>query len=261
MTYRAVRILQEVDLIAAEDTRHSKILLQHYGIKTKLISAHAFNETERVTTFLERLKNGESIALISDAGTPLISDPGALLVKKMREADIKVVPIPGACALIAALCASGLSTERFIFEGFLSTKSAKRLERLKILSEEHRTIIFYEAPHRILKLMTEMASLFDGGRQVVLAKELTKKFETFFSGTAKEACDWLRENEVRQKGEFVVLVSGICTDKEEILPKETLHILEVLLTELSVKQASELTAKITGHKKNLIYSIALKQEH
>ena len=259
MTYRAVNVLKQVDLIAAEDTRYSKILMQHYGIKTKLISAHEFNEAKRVAFFLERLRNGESIALISDAGTPLISDPGVLLVKEMREAGVDVVPIPGACALIAALCAAGLPTDKFIFEGFLSAKSAKRLERLKILWEDERTIIFYEAPHRILKLMTEIGVVFEETRQIVLAKELTKTFETFFSGTAKEICFWLQEDDRRQKGEFVVLVSGACKDKkEEILSKETLRVLDILLSELSVKKASELTARITGDKKNLIYKTALE---
>jgi 16S rRNA (cytidine1402-2'-O)-methyltransferase len=259
MTYRAVNILKKVDLIAAEDTRYSKILMQHYGIKTKLISAHEFNEAKRVAFFLERLKNGESIALISDAGTPLISDPGVLLVKEMREAGADVVPVPGACALIAALCAAGLPTDKFIFEGFLSAKSAKRLERLKILCEDERTIIFYEAPHRILKLMREIDVVFEETRQIVLAKELTKTFETFFSGTAKEICFWLQEDDRRQKGEFVVLVGGACKDnKEEILSKETLRVLDILLSELSVKKASELAAKITGDKKNLIYQAALE---
>lgn len=258
ITYRAVDVLKQVDLIAAEDTRHSKILLQHYGIRTKLISTHAFNEAKRVALFLERLKQGESIALISDAGTPLISDPGALLVKKIRDEGISVVPIPGACAFITALCAAGLPTDRFIFEGFLSTKSAPRLEKLKALSEDTRTIIFYEAPHRILKLIAEMGSVFENTRQMVLAKELTKTFETFFSGTAKEVYAWLQEDEVRQKGEFVVLVEGCNKNKtEEMLPKETLRVLEILLSALSVKQASELTAKITGDKKNLIYKTAL----
>jgi 16S rRNA (cytidine1402-2'-O)-methyltransferase len=260
ITYRAVKILQQVDLIAAEDTRHSKTLLQHYGITTQLISLHEFNEVKQTFSLLQRLQKGEDLALISDAGTPLISDPGAILVAQLRDVGVNVVPIPGPCALVAALSAAGLPTEHFIFEGFLSAKSTKRLAQLKELLSEQRTMVFYEAPHRIMDFIKDIEVVFGKERKVVLAKELTKSYEAFVSGASPEIISWLQQDERRQKGEFVVLLKGAENDKQQQeISQKTSDILDLLLPELSVKKASELTAKITGEKKNIIYKAALEK--
>ncbi len=251
ITLRALRILREVDLIAAEDTRHSKLLLQHYDINTPLISLHEFNQAKRSPLLIERLMRGESIALISDAGTPLISDPGYLLVQAVQAAGIRIVPIPGACAAITALCASGLPAENFIFHGFLPTKPLERKRTLQQLSGDPRTLIFYEAPHRILNCLDEIIAVMGVEREVALARELTKTFETLFRGTAQQAYDWLQQDTNHQRGEFVVLVHGVCLqqDKTEISP-EALRVLDILSKEVSLKQAIALTAQITGVRKN-----------
>lgn len=261
ITYRAIKILQKVDLIAVEDTRHAMILLQHYHIKKELISLHDMNEIKRIPTLLTYLKDGKDVALISDAGTPLISDPGGLLVKRMRSEGINVVPIPGPCAAIAAICASGLSTDRFVFEGFLSNKNSKRIERLEQLSNEERTLIIYEAPHRILKLIEEIKIVFGMERQLVLVKELTKTFETFVSGIPEEIYLWLQADERRQKGEFVVLIEGATRAPDSMeISQEALHMLKILLKTLSVKQAVAIVAEVTGFKKNILYKLALEQK-
>jgi len=258
ITLRAIETLNQVDCIAAEDTRHSKKLLAHFNIKKPMLSLHDYNENERSKILLQRLKKGENIALISDAGTPLISDPGLQLVKMVREAEIKVVPIPGACAAITALSASGLPTDKFIFEGFLSTKSTARKQRLAKLITEPRTIIFYEAPHRVIKLIGELADIFGGDRLAVIARELTKKFETIYSAKLDEIKTWLLSDINQQKGEFVILLHGIEKKLGAEQAVDPLQILKTLLTELPVKQAASLTAKITGENKNKLYKIALK---
>jgi len=252
ITLRALRLLREVDLIAAEDTRHSKILLQHYDINTPLISLHSFNETQRTPQLLARLKQGENIALITDAGTPLISDPGYGLVKAVRIVGIQVIPLPGACAAITALCASGLPTDRFVFEGFFPAKSSERKKHLASLQHETRTSIFYEAPHRIVECVENIVSVLGADREIVLAKELTKTFETFFCGTAGEALQWLEVDVNHTRGEFVVLISGMVELKKSEISENTLHILKILSEELPHSQAVELTARITGEKKNAL---------
>ncbi len=254
ISFRAVNILQEVALIAAEDTRHSAFLLNHYQIQTPLISLHKFNESKRVDLFLEYLQQGKSIALISDAGTPLISDPGAFLVTQLQAARITIVPVPGCCALIAALSASGLPTDHFVFEGFLPAKPAERRKCLAALCAETRTLIFYEAPHRILASVEDLAAVFGADRPIVLAKELTKTFETFWHGGAGDALTWLTSNPAHQKGEFVVLVQGAKIVQTEAINPEALRILDILSSELPLKQAAALTAKITGEKKNRLYA-------
>lgn len=259
ITLRALRILREVDLIAAEDTRHSKLFLQHHGIQTPLISLHEFNEVARASHLIERMQKGERIALISDAGTPLISDPGYVLVKAVREAGITVVPIPGACALITALCASGLPTDRFIFEGFFPSKKSERESCLASLQQESRTLIFYEAPHRIVSCIESIIAVLGADRYVVLAKELTKTFEFFVEGTAQSAMDWLLGDPLHCKGEFVVLIHGAVFEKSEAVSVEALRILKLLSEELSPKQAVELTAKITGEKKNALKEILFSE--
>lgn len=257
ITFRAVSILSTVNLIAAEDTRHSKHLLNHYQIKTPIISLHEFNEVKRSNVLLERLQHGESIALISDAGTPLISDPGYRLVKTIKEAGIQVSPIPGACAFVAALSASGLATDNFVFEGFLSAKNTERKNQLGFLLSETRTIILYESPHRIVKLLQDIDEIFPSDRKIVLAKELTKTMENFISGNAKEILQWLETDEKHQKGEFAIIVEGAVSQVQSS-KIEIEKLLKILGEEMSLAKAVTLAAKITGEKKNSIYQLALK---
>lgn len=258
ISQRAIEVLQAVNCIAAEDTRHSKHLLQHLGISTPLISLHEHNEHLRANQLIERLRQGESIALISDAGTPLISDPGYVLVKDVKDANLSVVPIPGPCALIAALCASGLPTDRFVFEGFLPSKPKLRKQHLESLQSETRTLIFYEAPHRILESIKTLHDVFGADRQMVLARELTKKFETIQSGKISDIMNWVSHDENQQRGEMIILVEGAkavpVSDNQVSYDK----ILTILLENLPLKQASEITAKITGERKNDVYTRALE---
>ncbi len=252
---RGIETLQNVDQIAAEDTRHSQKLLKHFGITTPLISLHEHNETASSSILLDCLKKNQSVALISDAGTPLINDPGYRLVKLARQHEIPVIPIPGSCALITALCASGLACDRFIFEGFLPGKGIARQKKLLDFIYETRTIIFYEAPHRILELIDDMLIVFGPKRYVVLARELTKTFETIHGDNLEQLKAWLNSDKNQQKGEFVVLVEGAkFLARHEI---DTQRILGILLDELPIKQATSLAAKITHEKKNKLYALAL----
>ncbi|HCC82721.1 MAG TPA: 16S rRNA (cytidine(1402)-2'-O)-methyltransferase [Methylophaga sp.] len=254
---RAIEVLSSVDVIAAEDTRHSKYLLQHHGIETSTISLHEHNEQQRSELLLSRIAAGESIALISDAGTPLISDPGYRLVNMAREQGIKVIPIPGACAVIAALSASGLSAERFAFEGFLPPKSTARLQALKSLANEPRTLIFYESPKRMVASLQDMLTVFGGDRKACLARELTKMFETIVTLPRAELVDVVINDANHQKGEIVLLVEGqaAVVDSDEA---EEVRVLQILLDEVSLKQAAAITASILGIKKNKAYEMALK---
>lgn len=261
MTARALRVLREVALIAAEDTRHSMRLLQHFGIDTPLVACHEHNERDQGGRLVERLLAGDSLALISDAGTPLISDPGYHLVRNARAAGVPVVPVPGSCALIAALSAAGLPSDRFIFEGFLPARSSGRRQRLQALLEESRTLIFYEAPHRLLESLEDMRELFGGGRQVVLARELTKAFETIKGAPLDELCDWVAGDANQQRGECVLLVEGWqAAPGEEAVSAEALRVLDLLLAELPLKRAAALAAEITGVRKNLLYQAALERQ-
>jgi 16S rRNA (cytidine1402-2'-O)-methyltransferase len=259
ITLRAIEILKTVDVIAAEDTRHSASLLQQYAIAKPLLSLHDHNENERVSQLLQQLQSGKTIALISDAGTPLISDPGYQLVRQARIQGIKVVPIPGACAVIAALSASGLAADRFTFEGFLPAKSQARLQRLMQLKNESRTMIFYEAPHRILTLLQDFQKVFGEEREAVLARELTKMFETIRLGKLEELTEWVAGDLNQQRGELVVLLAGKAEKSvEEIVSVEV--VLAELLKELPLKKAVEITVKITGEKKNTVYEKALQMK-
>lgn len=258
---RALRVLREVSLIAAEDTRHSVRLLQHFGIDTPLAACHDHNEREEGGRFLARLQAGEDVALISDAGTPLISDPGYHLVRRVRAAGIAVVPVPGPSALIAALSAAGLPSDRFIFEGFLPAKPAGRRSRLESVKEEPRTLIFYEAPHRILECLEDMVSIFGGERQAVLARELTKTFETLKGSPLAALRDWVASDSNQQRGECVLLVAGWQTPEgEDAISGEALRVLDLLLAELPLKRAAALAAEITGVRKNLLYQAALERQ-
>jgi 16S rRNA (cytidine1402-2'-O)-methyltransferase len=260
MVPRAIETLQTVKLIAAEDTRHSAHLLNHFGIKTPCVAYHDHSDESRIEQILARLQSGDSVALISDAGTPLVSDPGYRLVKKAREAGIKVIPVPGACALIAALSASGLASDRFSFEGFLPAKQQARLTQLQTLQQETRTLIFYEAPHRVLETLQDMQSVFGNERQAVIAREITKTFETIQGDQLSQLVEWVAADSNQQRGEIVLLVEGSNKIQSTEITAEQIHIMKVLLEELPVKQAAALGAKITGLKKNFLYQWALEQE-
>ncbi len=258
MTARAIEVLRSVDLIAAEDTRHSARLMQHFGITTRMTPYHDFSDDARVESLLSQVLEGQSIALISDAGTPLISDPGYRLVQRAREQSIRVVPIPGVCAITTALSAAGLPSDRFTFEGFPAAKRTGRQKHFQSLVQETRTIIFYESPHRILDSIDDMLEVFGAQREAVICRELTKTFETLYGASLGQLQSWIREDANRQRGEFVIIVRGAVAQPEEALNAEVLRTLTILLESLSVKQAAALTAQITGVKKNLLYERALE---
>lgn len=254
MVPRAVAVLQSVALIAAEDTRHSRRLLDHFNIATRCVAYHDHSGPHELAALLDELRAGRSIALISDAGTPLISDPGYRLIDAALAEGIVVVPIPGPCAAVAALSAAGLPTDRFVFEGFLPAKSQARQQRLQILLRERRTLVFYEAPHRLFDTLQDLVEIFGDARIAVLARELTKMHETIHRAPLRELCEWAIAHE-QNRGECVLVVHG--DDSEQAIDAEAERVLRVLLEELSVKQASALAAKITGLKKNDLYQQAL----
>lgn len=254
---RAITVLQSVDVIAAEDTRHSGHLLEHYAIKTPTVSLHEHNEQQRSEVLLARLQKGESVALISDAGTPLISDPGYRLVSLVREHNIKVVPIPGSCALITALSASGLPSDRFSFEGFLPAKAGTKRQVLDNLKNESGTLIFYESPRRLKATLTEMIDIFGPDRLVCLARELTKLHETIVTQPLSELLAWVESDSNQQRGECVLLVGGN-TEQPDPNDAEAERVLSILLTELPVKKAAAMTAKLLDMRKNKAYGLALK---
>lgn len=258
---RALRVLREVALIAAEDTRHSSRLLAHFGIQTPLAACHEHNERNEGGRFIERLQAGDDVALISDAGTPLISDPGYHLVRQARAAGVVVVPVPGACALIAALSAAGLPSDRFIFEGFLPAKAAARRTRLEALKEEPRTLIFYEAPHRLLESLGDFEDVFGGERMAVLGRELTKTFEILKGLPLAALRAWVEADSNQQRGECVLLVEGWeAPQGESAVSAEALRVLDLLLAEMPLKRAAAVAADITGVRKNLLYQAALERK-
>ena len=252
---RAVEVLKQVDLIAAEDTRHSKTLLERFGIKTKVTAYHEHNEEKVTQQLIQQIQNGESIALISDAGTPLINDPGYKLVVAAHDNQIQVVPIPGPSAIITALSACGLPTNKFIYEGYLPAKNKARETRLKELKNESRTIVFYEAPHRIVESLKIMQEIFGDKRRVTIARELTKQFEQIVRDELSTINKKLEDGEIKQKGEFVVVVEG--AKEMAISDEEVLRINEILAEKMSPKEAAGLTAKITDRKKNEVYQLAI----
>lgn len=256
ITLRAINTLKQVDLIAAEDTRHSGLLLQHLGIKAKLFALHDHNEQEKSQLLIEKLKSELSIALISDAGTPLINDPGYHLVKACRENNINVVPIPGACAAIAALSVAGLPSDRFSYEGFLPAKTKARQDYLTTLIDEPRTMIFYESTHRLLDTLNDMQTIWGSDRQIVLAKELTKTWETIVHFSIKDLIEWLEEDSNRQKGEFVLIAEGV-SKTNDVIDAKAINTLKLLLNELPLKKAAAITAEIYGLKKNQLYQLGL----
>ena len=259
MSFRAVEVLKKVDLIAAEDTRHVKILLQHYGITNKLVSLHQYNEDKASAVLLEKLREGQSIALVSDAGTPLLSDPGMPLVKLVKDAGLDVVPIPGACALIAALSAAGLPVTQFSFEGFLPRTSSARKAFFNERLLSPKTWVFYESCHRILASLQDMAEILPLDREIVIARELTKLHETIVKTSLGEALALVAQNDNMRKGEFVVIVDGAVVDKkDQMITPDQEKLLQVLLRECSIKTAVAMAVDITGVRKKLLYQAALE---
>lgn len=259
---RAASVLGAVALIAAEDTRHTSRLLRHLGIERPLLSLHEHNEAGRVAQLAARLDAGDDIALVSDAGTPLISDPGFVLVRALRERGARIVPIPGPCALSAALSAAGLPTDRFLFAGFLPAKGGARRARIESLGERDETLVLYESPHRIRDTLADIAAVL-GARRVVLARELTKTFETFLDGTSKELLARMEADPDQARGEFVVMVAGAPAREGEAATVEGYTLLQTLLDEgVGVKQAAAITAKLLGGRKKAWYeqAVALKNK-
>jgi 16S rRNA (cytidine1402-2'-O)-methyltransferase len=254
---RACRVLSEVESIAAEDTRHSGQLLQHLGIAKPLVSLHQHNETRRAPELIERLMRGENVALVSDAGTPLISDPGFDLVRAAIAQGVRVVSIPGACAAVVALAGAGMATDRFGFEGFLPAKASGRRDRLETLKLDERTLIFYEAPHRLTETLADIAEVFGAARRVTVARELTKQYETFYYGTAQELAVRATQDADMNRGEIVIVVAGSTSQpgRENVL--ETDKVLRTLLEELAPAQAAKLAAKLTGAKRSELYDRAI----
>ncbi|MBD2525069.1 16S rRNA (cytidine(1402)-2'-O)-methyltransferase [Nostoc sp. FACHB-133] len=256
ITFRAVRILQTVDIIAAEDTRHTGKLLQHFQVKTPQVSYHEHNRTSRIPELLEHLVNDKAIALVSDAGMPGISDPGYELVKACIEAGISVVPIPGASAAITALSASGLPTDRFTFEGFLPAKTQQRQEYLESLQTESRTLIFYESPHRLRDTLQDLAQVWGSDRQIVLGRELTKLYEEFWRGTIAEAIAHYNQRE--PQGEYTLVVAGIPASQPQLTEEELKAELKMLISQgISRSQASRQLAKFTSLPRRQLYQLAL----
>ena len=255
MTQRAIAVLHQVPWIAAEDTRHSAPLLKHFGCAARLLAAHEHNEEAAAEQIIARLADGQSVAFVSDAGTPAVSDPGARLVARVRSAGYRVVPLPGACAAVTALSASGLTDAQFLFYGFLPAKPKQREDALREVAGLPYALVFYEAPHRILETVAALADVLGGERTLVMARELTKIFETIHSCPLAEAHDWLSTDGNRQRGEFVLLVAAPPAAADD---GEGERVLKLLLAEgLPVKQAAKLAHSITGAAKNAMYELAL----
>nr|VFJ92716.1 MAG: 16S rRNA (cytidine1402-2'-O)-methyltransferase [Candidatus Kentron sp. H]VFJ93278.1 MAG: 16S rRNA (cytidine1402-2'-O)-methyltransferase [Candidatus Kentron sp. H]VFK00434.1 MAG: 16S rRNA (cytidine1402-2'-O)-methyltransferase [Candidatus Kentron sp. H] len=267
ITLRALRVLGHVDLILAEDTRVSHRLLRRFAITTPMKALHEHNEQKMAPWVVDRLHEGMSIALISDAGTPSLRDPGFHLTRALRMQGKKVVPIPGPSALVCALSAAGLPADRFVFEGFLPVKQEARRRRLQALVEDPRTLVVYEAPHRILMTVRDMVGILGDRRQAVIARELTKAFETLYSGSLPMIERWLEQDRNHQRGEFVLVIEGKPkadpegehgTMAEESITEEDRRVLHLLMEELPLKKAVILAARLTGRKKNALYRIALR---
>ncbi|HAY96345.1 16S rRNA (cytidine(1402)-2'-O)-methyltransferase [Shewanella sp.] len=260
MSSRAIEVLNQVSLIACEDTRHSGKLLSHFGITTQTTALHDHNERARAQWIVDQLAAGLSIALISDAGTPLISDPGYHLVSHVRQSGFNVIPLPGPCAAITALSASGLPSDRFSFEGFLPSKEKARADKLLALKEDPRTLIFYESPHRIEHSLTTMVEVLGGERHVVMAREVTKTFETFLSGPVSEVLATVSTDLNQQKGEIVLMVHGYHLSDDEAIPTVAINTLKLLCEELPLKKAAAIAAQIHGLKKNALYKYGLESD-
>lgn len=255
---RAREVLATVQLIAAEDTRHTRQLLQSFGIGTPLTSLHEHNEAQKSDELIERLARGESLALVSDAGTPLISDPGFDLIACARRRGIAVVAIPGPCAAIAAISVAGLPADRFVFEGFLPAKSAARRAQLEAVANESRTLIFYEAPHRVTQTLADMQAVFGSQRPAAISRELTKRFETTYSGSLADLVQAAQRDENMSRGEIVIVVAGSSAPPLDAVALNAEQLLRALLDELSPAQAAKIAARVTGAKRAELYEIAVR---
>ncbi|KLN67088.1 MULTISPECIES: 16S rRNA (cytidine(1402)-2'-O)-methyltransferase [Vibrio] len=258
ITQRAIEVLSNVDLVAAEDTRHTGKLLSHFSIQTKTFALHDHNEQQKAQVLVDKLLAGHSIALVSDAGTPLISDPGYHLVTQCRQAGVKVVPLPGACAVITALSASGLPSDRFSFEGFLPAKSKGRKDKFLEIAKVERTCVFYESPHRILDSLDDMLEILGPDREVVLARELTKTFETIQGMPLGELVEWVKSDSNQQRGEMALLIHGYRSSEDDSIPEEVKRTVTILTKELPLKKAAAMAAEIYNLKKNALYKWGLE---
>ncbi len=258
ISQRALETLKQVDFIAAEDTRHTRPLLKHYGINTPLRAFHQYNEHAKLEMMLQILDAGQSIALVSDAGTPLISDPGFPLVRELIRRGGRVVPVPGASALICALSASGLPTDRFMFLGFPPRQARQRLVWLQTFADEVSTLVFYESSHRVVDSVAAMCEVFGNGREGVIARELTKLHETILRGSLESLSERLQQDRDQQKGEFVILIRGATGEAGERIEIDIEQMLITLMAELPLKQAVSLASRVSGIKKNILYKQALK---
>jgi 16S rRNA (cytidine1402-2'-O)-methyltransferase len=255
---RAREVLASVSLIAAEDTRHTRQLLQSFGIDTAITSLHEHNEAEKSSALIERIVRGESLALVSDAGTPLISDPGFDLIAAARAQGIEVIAVPGPCAAIAAVSVAGLPTDRFTFEGFLPAKSTARRSQLEALAAETRTLVFYEAPHRLVETLEDMAAAFGAERRASVSRELTKRFETTYAGTLGELLAAAKRDDNMSRGEIVIVVAGAAPLQRESMALDAQQLMRALLQELPAAQAAKIAAKITGLKRAELYELAVR---
>ncbi|WMY94732.1 MAG: 16S rRNA (cytidine(1402)-2'-O)-methyltransferase [Arsenophonus sp.] len=258
ITLRALKILQNVDLIAAEDTRHTGLLLQHFSINTHIISFHVHNEKNKTEQLITQLQK-KNVALVSNAGTPLINDPGFYLVKRCHQMGIRVVPLPGSCAAIAALSASGINPNRFCYEGFLPSKSHSRQNKLKKLAYETRTLIFYESPYRLLDTLVDMVSILGSERYVILARELTKIWESIHGFPVKKLLDWVKIDKNRARGEIVLIIEGYKIPKcDNHISKNVIKTFILLRESLPLKRAASITAEVYGLKKKYLYKYAIE---
>ncbi len=258
ISFRAIQTLKTVDVILAEDTRHSKVLLSHYDIITPMRALHEHNESQQADNIIKQLLSGKTMALISDAGTPLISDPGYVLVRRTKQSGVNVMPIPGASAIISALCASGIASDKFSFFGFLPAKQTMRIKAIQTKAYLDETAIFYESPKRILASLLDFQSVLGDERLVCLAKEISKSFETIKTASLSVLVDYLQADSAHQKGEFVILVAAIDKSNKVLKERQLDKILPILLTEMSASKAAKLVAKITGIDKKYCYQRAIE---
>lgn len=258
ITLRALEILKSAHIVAAEDTRNTSHLLGHFGISARLMALHEHNEQLAAPKVIAALQAGKTVALVSDAGTPGVSDPGSLLVRTVRAAGLPVVPLPGPSAVVCALSAAGLDAPHFLFYGFLPSRPASRRKALAALQALPYTLAFYEAPHRIVETVDDLLAVLGGAREIVLARELTKVFESIHGCKLADAPAWLAGDPNRQRGEFVLLVAGAPPAEKEEIGAEAQRILSLLVAELPLKQAVKLAAEISGEKKNALYDLALQ---
>ena len=258
MSPRAIETLRSVDMILAEDTRHAGLLLKRLAISTPMQAFHEHNERRMTPSIIRQIQKGETVAVISDAGTPLISDPGCHLVRRVRNVGIRVIPVPGPSAVLAALTVSGLPSDRFVFEGFLAAKQVARRRQIKQLREEPRTMIFFEAPHRILHCITDMVEIFGPNREATIARELTKVYESLYSNTLEHLRCWLAANQNSCKGEIALVVSG--AERKSTSSDEARQVVEVLRKYLPPRQAAAVAAELTNVRKNALYRLTYSHD-